>query len=139
MNKRLLGAVAIVEEEQISMETVLIKVNEGSDVERGRQALVALAQHYCKELQRECCLEEDSNVQSAVVLKGMVRQLLPKMRSSARGSEAMLIDLTNHSVIFCPLSSLDDVPTVIPASSYRLQFSTAAGQDHNKDNTSSSR
>ena len=135
MNKRLLGAVIVAEDDKISTESAL-EVSVDGDVERGRQSMVVLAHLYCKELQRE----GESEVQSAVLIKGMVRELLPKMRSSSRGLEAVLMDLTNHSVIFCPLSSLELVPTVVPANSYRLQFSPATSQGCiNTDNISSSR
>lgn len=135
VNKRLLGAVIVAEDDKISTESAL-EVSVDGDVERGRQSMVVLAHLYCKELQRE----GESEVQSAVLIKGMVRELLPKMRSSSRGLEAVLMDLTNHSVIFCPLSSLELVPTVVPANSYRLQFSPATSQGCiNTDNISSSR
>lgn len=133
VNKRLLGAIIVAEGDKISTESAP-EVSVDDDMERGRQSMVVLAQLYCKELQRE----GDSEVQSAVLIKGMVRELLPKMRSSSRGLEAILTDLTNHSVIFCPLSSLELVPTVVPASSYRLQFSPATSQVCNTDNISSS-
>ena len=131
VNKRLLGAVIVAEEEEISTETLL-----DGDMERGRQSMVALAQLYTKELRRM----GDLTVQSAVSVKGMVRELLPKTRSRSRGLEVVLTDLTNHSVIFFPLSSLKDVPNVIPANSYRLQFSQvspATSQDCIKDISSS--
>ena len=134
MNKRLLGAVIVAEDDKISTESAL-EVKVDGDMERGRQPMEVLAQLYCKELQRE----GDSEVQSTVLIKGMVRELLPKMRNSSRGLEAVLMDLTNHSVIFCPLPSLAVVPTVVPANSYRLLFSSASSQDCNTDDICSSR
>lgn len=134
VNKRLLGAVIVAENDRISTEPTL-EVNVDDHMERGRQSMTVLAQLYCKELHRE----GKSEVQSAVLLKGVVRELLPKMRSSCRGLEVVLTDLTHHSVVFYPLSSLDVVPTDIPACSYRLQFSPATGQDCNTDNISASR
>lgn len=144
VNKRLLGAVIVAENDKISTERTL-EVNEDGGMVRGRHSSMAvLAQLYCKELQRT--EEGDSEVQSTVLLKRVVRELLPKMRSSSRGMEAVLTDLTNRSVIFCPLSGSSSgleegaVPTVIPACSYRLQFSPAAtGQDCSSDNISPSR
>lgn len=133
VNKRLLGAVIVAEEDKISTESAL-----DDYMERGRQAILALTQFYSTELLQG---EGDSAVQSAVLqVKGIVWELLPKMRSTSRGLEVVLTDLTNHSVIFCPLSSLEDVPTVIPASSYRLQFSQfspATSQDCSKAISSS--
>ena len=131
VNKRLLGAVIVAENDRISLGGSV-----DGDVVRGRQSMVVLAQLYCKELHNG---EGDPEVQSAASLKGMVRELLPKMRSSSRGLEAVLTDLTNHSVVFCPLPNLEAVPTDIPASSYRLQFSPAPGQDCNAGNISASR
>jgi hypothetical protein len=142
VNKRLLGAVIVAENDKISTECTA-EVNDGGMV-RGRQSMAVLAQLYCKDLQRaEEGSPGDSEIQSTALLKGVVRELLPKMRSSSRGFEVVLTDLTNRSVIFCPLSGSgleeEAVPTVIPASSYRLQFSPATGQDCNADNVSPSR
>ena len=134
VNKRLLGAVIVAEDDKIPTECTL-EVDDSGMV-RGRHASMAvLAQLYCKELQRARS-EGDSEVQSTVLLKGVVRELLPKMRSSSRGLEAVLTDLTNHSVIFCPLSGTGSgleegaVHTAIPACSYRLQFSSKTDTDN---------
>lgn len=134
VNKRLLGAVIVAEDDKISTECTLEIDDDG--MVRGRHASMAvLAELYCRELQRAGS-EDNSEVQSTVLLKGMVRELLPKMRSSSRGLEAVLTDLSNHSVIFCPLSGAGSgleegaVPTAIPACSYRLQFSSKTDTDN---------
>ena len=134
VNKRLLGAVVVAEDDKISQECTLEVDDDG--MVRGRHSSMAvLAQLYCKELQRARS-EGNSEVQSTVLLKGVVRELLPRMRSSSRGLEAVLTDLANHSVIFCPLSGAGSglkegaVPTAIPPCSYRLQFSSITDTDN---------
>ena len=136
VNKRLLGAVTLLEERYLTISTRSSDQDKVvDDVERGRQALLALAQLYGEERQREdfSCKDKrqqgcDSHHQGEPWLKGVLRQLLPKMRSASKAWEAVLIDESNHSVTFCPLSSLEP-PNSIPECSYRLRFSPASSQD----------
>ena len=126
VNKRLLGAVTVVDEKCVSSSTQSDCSGENvGDMEQGRQVLATLVRLHCEEM-RKICIEE--KLEDAVPPKGMLRQLLPKMKSAVKGWEAILFDGSNHSVVFCPLSSLEP-PSSIPKCSYRLLFSPASGQD----------
>lgn len=124
VNKRLLGAVTVIDEKRVSTST---QSGENVDVlERGRQVLATLSRLYDEEMQGEVCA--NNTREDAVRLEGVLHQLLPKMRSALKGWEAVLFNGNNHSVVFCPLSSLE-LPSSIPECSYRLLFSSAHGQD----------
>ena len=120
VNKRLLGAVTVIDEKCVSISSQSGE-NVG-ELERGRQVLATLARLYHEEMQG------DNTQEDAVPLKGVLRQLLPKMRSALKGWEAVLFDGSCYSVVFCPLSSLE-LPFSIPECSYRLLFSPVNGQD----------
>lgn len=127
VNKRLLGAVTVVED-TVSTDVNLQEVGDAHDEERGRQVLRALAQVYSEEMRRGVDNSMTTELVGEAVLKCILRQLLPKMRSIPRGLEAVLVDETHHSVAFCPLSSFE-LPSSIPLCSYKLQFSPTAGQE----------
>ena len=125
VNKRLLGAVTVIDEKCVTISTP--SGENVDELERGRQVLATLSRLYHEEMQGEACCT-NSTREEAVPLKGVLRQLLPKMRSALNGWEAILFDESNHSVVFCPLCSLELLSS-IPECSYRLLFSPENGQD----------
>lgn len=143
INRRLLGAVTVAEEEELTCLSSSSKTpveNGEDDVVRGRRLLTNLSQLYCEEMRLNDGVDKAaetsmSGSQTAVKLKGVVRQLLPKMRSSPKGWEAVLVDEMNHCFIFCPVANLD-LPCSVPQYSYKIQFT---GQEDSSSSSSLSR
>ena len=135
VNKRLLGAITVLSNEDEEAKKRSSSTEDSDDVVRGRQVVHALARLYCEERRRDVDssderAEHELPEGGVAKVKGVLRQLLPKMRSSSKGWEVVLIDQDNHSVIFCPLTSLKP-PSSIPECSYKLQLSPATVcQDH---------
>lgn len=136
VNKRLLGAVTVIQEQEICPTA---QATGSSDEERGRHVLSALSRLYFEEERRiagsEACGDESRGRGEVpdgsgvgLMVKASLRQLLPKMRGAPKGFEAVLVDNYSHSVVFCPLSNLEP-PCSIPECSYKLQFSPAASQE----------
>ena len=132
VNRRLLGAVEVTGVEEICLSTISPLKNGEDDEVRGRQLLRTLALLYDTETRAESDSVDKASENSLrggsapVKLKGTLRQLLPKMRSSPKGWEAVLIDEVNCSVVFCPVLNLDP-PQSLPLTSYKIHFSGQGG------------
>ena len=139
INRRLLGAVTVVEEEELTCPR-WSTTNGEDDMVRGRQLLTTLSRLYCEEMRPNDGVDKAaetsmSGSQTAMKLKGVVRQLLPKMRSSPKGWEAVLVDEMNHCFVFCPVANFDP-PCSVPQCSYKIQFT---GQEDSSSSSSLSR